>query len=87
MIKGVFERFKETGSVADLPRSGRPTTSTTYEDLEQAQFLITTDLTTSVSRGAEEMEIPRTSYHRLLVQLDLKPYRPQTRASVERLRL
>lgn len=76
-IKGVFERFKETGSVADLPRSGRPPTSTTSENLEQAQLLITTDPTTSVSRGAEAMEIPRTSYHRLLVQLDLKPYRPQ----------
>lgn len=76
-IKAVFDRFEQTGSVADLPRSGRPATSTTSERLEQARILVTTDPTTSVSRGATSLEMPRTSYHRLLVNLDLKPYRPQ----------
>ena len=76
-IKAVFERFQQTGSVEDLPRSGRPATSTTPERLEQVQKLVAADPSTSVSRGAAALDLPRTSYHRLLVKLDLKPYRPQ----------
>lgn len=60
-IKAMFDRFEQTGSVADLPRSGRPATSTTSERFEQARILVTTDPTTSVSRGATSLEMPRTS--------------------------
>ena len=33
-IRDLFDRFQQTGSVADLPRSGRPSTSSTPDRLE-----------------------------------------------------
>jgi hypothetical protein len=76
-IKHLYERFQQTGSVADLPRSGRPSTSATPERLEEVQFLIEQNPRTSVSAGAAALDIPRSSYHALLKKLDLHPYRPQ----------
>jgi len=75
-IKAVFQQFQQTGSVEDLPRSGRPATSTTPERFEQVQKFIAEDPSTSVSCGAAALGLQRTSYHCLLVKLDLKSYRP-----------
>lgn len=76
-IKGVYERFNQTGSVADLPRPGRPSTSATPAHLEQAREMLEENPNTSVTTGAAAMDMPRASYHRLLKKLDLHPYRPQ----------
>ena len=76
-IKELFERFTQTGSVADLPRSGRPSTSTTPERLQEVQDLIAANPHTSLTAGAAALAIPRSSYHAILQKLDLHPYRPQ----------
>ena len=76
-IRDLFDRFQQTGSVADLPRSGRPSSSSTPEMLEEARALVEENPKTSVSAGAMALGLPRTSYHRILQKLDLHPYRPQ----------
>lgn len=76
-IRDLFNRFQQTGSVSDLPRSGRPSTSSTPERLEEARALVDENPKTSVTAGAIALGIPRTSYHRILEKLDLHPYRPQ----------
>ena len=78
-IKDLYNRFQQTGSVADLPRAGRPSSSTTSERLEEARALIQENPKTSVSAGAIALGIPRSSYHRLMQKLSLHPIRPQRR--------
>lgn len=74
-IKGVYDRFCETGSVSDFARSGRPLVATTEEKMEEAKAVVHADPQTSVSKGAQALDISRSSYHRIMQKLDLKPYR------------
>lgn len=74
-IKQLFERFQDTGSDADLPRSVRPSTVTTQERLDEAADLITENPLKCVSGGTAAMGLARSTYHLLLQKLDLHPYR------------
>ena len=51
-IEEVFDRFTQTGSVADLPRPGRPSTSRTPERLKDVRELVAENPHTSVTAGA-----------------------------------
>ena len=73
----MMQRFRETGSVQDLPRSGRPVTATSAEGVASVEFVVSNRPDTSIRRGSTETGISRSSYHRALEQLNLKSYRPQ----------
>ena len=74
-VQKIVERFCSTGSVADLPRSGRPRRS--EEDISEVS-----DVTTAASgkistrRISLETNIPETTVRKILkVDLHLHPYR------------
>ncbi|GBL74033.1 hypothetical protein AVEN_230946-1 [Araneus ventricosus] len=54
-IKRWYEKFKETGSVTDLPRSGRPSVS------EETIELVQRSPTKSTCQASRELQIPQTS--------------------------
>lgn len=80
-ILRLIERFRETGSVADRPRSGRPSMegereTTIEEELETQQSTLAAASSRSISRGTG---IPKSSVQRILRhRLQLYPYRLQT---------
>jgi len=57
--------------VANAPKSGRPKTSMTEE------HLLTVKKKKSTRRAAQELSLTRTSLRRLMLKLNLKPYRPR----------
>jgi hypothetical protein len=73
----VNKRFEETGSVCNLPTSGRRKSVVT----EQNEMAVATALIQSPHKskrkGSSELGISRTSYQRILKHLKLKPYRPR----------
>lgn len=76
-ITAIMQRFRETGSVQELPRSGRPVTTTSAEAVANVERLVSNRPETSVRRGSTETGMSRSSYHRALEKLNLKCYRPQ----------
>ncbi|KFM61202.1 hypothetical protein X975_03155, partial [Stegodyphus mimosarum] len=63
-IKAWYEKFKNTGSVADLPRSGRPRTSADRVEAVRQSFLRSPKK--SVCRASRELQIPKSSLHDIL---------------------
>lgn len=76
-LTAIVAKFRESGSVEDQPRSGRPITATSTEKLEEVKDLVEEQPQTSVRRGSLETGMSRTSYHRALKKLHLKTYLPQ----------
>lgn len=76
-MTAIVEKFRGTGSVQDLPRSGRPTTATSVEKLEEVKDFVETCPETSVRRGSVELGMSQASYYRSLKKLHLKTYLPQ----------
>ena len=76
-IQAVFNRFRETGSVEDRHRSGRPSTATSESKEEEAMSLVQANPKTSVRQGAVTLDISIRSYRRLMHQLNLRPFRAQ----------
>lgn len=76
-IKDTFQRFCETGSVEDRPRSGRPTVIT-EEKIEEVRDFCENTPGSSVRSVAQECSIsPTTSYRIMREHLSLKPYKAQ----------
>ncbi|GBM18907.1 hypothetical protein AVEN_137276-1 [Araneus ventricosus] len=70
-----YEKFKETGSVTDLPRSGRPSVSETIELVGQS---FQRSPTKSTRQASCELQIPQTSLLRILHErLRLHAYKVQ----------
>jgi transposase len=69
-------RFEETGSVADLPRSGRPRSARSKENLQTVVQAFVQSPSKSIRRASRELEISRSSLHLMLHTLQFKPYRP-----------
>jgi len=63
-IKSWSEKLFQTGSVLDLPRSGRPEVS--ENRVEKIEEEIQEEAKTSVRRLSNETGIPKTSVHRIL---------------------
>lgn len=63
--------FDETGSVADRPRSGRPRSGRSDENVQTVQEIITKEPTTSTRRLSAESQIKHSSVYRILKK-DLK---------------
>lgn len=76
-IYRLSEKFDETGSVDDLPRSGRPKSVTKEENIQivSENFRVTPQ--TSQRRASHELDISRSSLQRIMKDLKLKPYKPR----------
>lgn len=76
-MRRVIERFQETGSVCDRPRSGRPSLLTEREGVVQEALKTTATAigTSSTRRISSATNIPQSSVNRILKrQLKLYPY-------------
>jgi transposase len=76
-IYQLAKKFDETGSVDDAPRSGRPTTFNTEENLELVSKTFSQSPRTSQRHASYELNISRSSLQRLMRDLNLKPYKPR----------
>lgn len=69
-------KFKQTGSVLDLPRSGRSRSVRTQEIITKVKNLILDRPNISVSVGARELDISPASFHRIIKELGFRPFKP-----------
>ncbi|KAK2961879.1 hypothetical protein BLNAU_3316 [Blattamonas nauphoetae] len=67
-IKNLIRRFEETGTVADLPRSGRPITTSTPENQDRVRDHFRLQPTRSVRQSTQDLMIPRTSLRKIVDQ-------------------
>uniref|UniRef100_A0A1B6GN10 DUF4817 domain-containing protein n=1 Tax=Cuerna arida TaxID=1464854 RepID=A0A1B6GN10_9HEMI len=74
-IRKLNARFEETGSVAELSRSGRPVSVTTEENLNVVAQCFVQSPTKSQRKAYKEYGLPRTSLQRMQKTLKLKAYR------------
>ena len=70
-------RFHETGTVADLPRSGRPRSVRTQEVADEVAAAVTQSPQKSAVRLSAELDISRTSLRRILKESGYKMYHPK----------
>ena len=72
----LFKKFKETGSVADRPKPGRPTVVTEeMKDIILAK--VSTDPTKSLLRHAQELDLSYTTCWKVLKKEKFRPYKPR----------
>ena len=65
-IYAIHAKFLETGSVNAQPRSGRPRSCRSVENQEVVEATFVQDQTKSIRRASLELNISRTTIHRLL---------------------
>jgi hypothetical protein len=75
-IYNLNKRFQHHGSVNDLPRSGRPRTSLTEENLTTVTKPCVQSPKKSIRKTSAEFIIPPTGVCRIVKALKLKAYRP-----------
>jgi len=73
----LVQKFDETGSVADAPRSGRPRSVSTDDNKERVREAFQESSETSLSRASLELNLSKSSLQRMMKELRLKHYRPQ----------
>ena len=66
MIRRLIGRFQKQGPVSDFPRSGRPRTIRTEENIERVQVGIQEEPGTSTRRRSGQLGVSRTSLRRIL---------------------
>ena len=73
-----INRWNETGSVNDRPRSGRPKSATSKNTVKKVRERIRRNPRRSANEMAKEMEVSSSSMQRILENdLGLKPYKRQ----------
>lgn len=77
-IRSLMDKFKETGSVEDYERPGRPRSSTKHETVEHVTEVLTQNPQTSIRRGGLMTGMSHTSFHRAAKEANFRPYRPHT---------
>ena len=82
-VKNIAKNFDDHGSVFDAPRSGRPKSSRSAENIELVQRTYEDEPTGSLRRVSSQLEIPYTSLQRIL-KVDLH-YRPWPTTAVQAL--
>ena len=76
--RSLLTKFETTGSVADMPRSGRPRDAASDSNVEYAQAIIDDGNFHSCSEVANVLNISRGSAHTILRhELGLKPFKLQ----------
>ena len=73
-VYNLVARFRETGSVIDKPRSGRPSLLTD-DAIRDISKRMETSPQKSVRRFSQESGLSRTTTHKALKKLELHPYR------------
>lgn len=73
----IRDKFDETGSIMDAPRSGRPVKVCTQKNLQNVAEAYAHSPKKSTRRASSELSISRTSLQRMMSSLDLKHYRPR----------
>lgn len=64
-----------TGELGDMERSGRPRTSRSDENVEAVVSAFDRSPRKSVRRASAELDLPKTSVHRILKDERMHPYR------------
>ncbi|CAF2853333.1 unnamed protein product [Rotaria sp. Silwood2] len=76
-ILNLIQKFEETESVEDKPRSGRPRSVSTDENKERVRAAFEESPGTSLRRALSELNLSKSSLQRMMKELRLKPYSPQ----------
>ncbi|UYV74069.1 hypothetical protein LAZ67_11002027 [Cordylochernes scorpioides] len=76
-IPRIIKKIETTGSVADLPRSGRPHFATCETNINIVRASLEASPQNSTRRLSQELKIPRTSIQRMLKDLGYKPHIPK----------
>ena len=76
-IYRLAKKFDETGSVEDVPRSGRPTSINTEENMERVSESFLLSPITPQRSAVRDLHISRSSLQRIMKDLNLKPYKPK----------
>jgi hypothetical protein len=83
-VKNIVDKFYQTGSVHDLPRSGGPRTARSAENIAAVSESVRENPRTSVRHRAQELGLSRSSTHRILrIDLHLHPYKVQLRQQLK----
>ena len=75
-ISSIVKKFKETGSVHDRNKSGRPRSAVIPERVEQVKQVLIEKPNTSIANGSLEMGMSYASYQRAVKETGFRPYRP-----------
>lgn len=76
-IKATYDKFQETGSVADVPRSGRPPSAIGEEELQAVDSYLEENPRSSVRNLAHATGMSSTAAHHATKILGFSSYRPQ----------
>lgn len=76
-IYRLAKKLDETGSVKDAPRSGRPKSINTDENMQLVSQSFLRNPQTSQRRAARELDISRSTLRRIMTALKLKSYKPK----------
>ena len=77
-ILRLVKKFRDTGSVHDRSRSGRPQNVRSDEKIERVRASVQEDQQTSTRRRSSELGMAKSSLHRILkADLHLFPYKIQ----------
>lgn len=76
-IYAIRNKFEQTGSICDAPRSGRPVTVTNEENEMLVSQAFVENPGTSKHRASLELAISRSSLRRIMEGLKLKMYKPR----------
>ena len=83
-IYAIHARFMETGSVGDQPRSGRPRSGRSEENVETVEAAFIQSQGKSIRRAALELNISRASIQRMLRKdIRMYPYKIQVVHNLE----
>lgn len=78
LIRKWVKKFEETGTTLEKPKSGRPRSSRTVENVERANESVRDDPSLSIRKRASALNVHRSSLHRILHKdLKLHPYKIQ----------
>ncbi|CAF1169002.1 unnamed protein product [Rotaria sp. Silwood1] len=76
-IYKLAKKFDDTGSVEDSPRSDRPATVRTEENIQLVSEAFARNPQICQRRASLRLGISRTSLQRFMQDLNLKPYKPR----------
>lgn len=83
-VKNIVDKFYQFGSVHDRPRSGRPRTARSTENIAAVSESVSETPSTSVRHRAQELGLSKSSVHRILkIDLHLHPYKVQLRQELK----
>jgi transposase len=83
-ISKLLKKFRQTGSVEDRPRTGRRKTATGPESTKKVVATVGVNGRTSVRKLAKQLDLSRSSVHKILKATKFFPYKYQAHQKMER---